>query len=116
MIAEALPYAKGRWTLAGIESDLADGGKRLWGVFHGPKLICAIVTVNTDFPAARVCTILVCGGRDVDSWVAMALGKIEAAARADGCGQVEIIGRPGWERKCRGYDKAGVWLVKELSR
>lgn len=114
MIAAALPYARNRWTVPGIKADLESGDKRLWGVFSDCRLICAIVTVNTDFETVRVCTILICGGAGVDTWVNAALDEIEAAASADGCAQVEIIGRPGWRRKCAGYDHAGEWLVKEI--
>ena len=114
-IAGALPYAKGRWTLASLCRDLSVGLKRLWLVFKEKAPIACFVTCNTTFPGARVCTILIAGGIDSDSWVGPGLVEVEEAARKEGCGQVEIIGRAGWERKCPSYTKAGVWLVKELS-
>ncbi len=115
-VAAALPWARGRWTLESIHDDLTGDFKRLWCVFRDNQVISAVVTVNTDFPAVRVSTILLCGGADADSWVPLILRNIEAAARAEGCGQVEIIGRPGWRKLCPEYDLAGVWLVKELNR
>lgn len=115
LISAALIYARGRWTLDSVKADLDSGDKRLWLVFRGRDVVAACVTANTDFPAARVCTILACGGTDADTWVAQVLQGIEAAAISEGCTQVEIIGRPGWHRKCPNYELAGVWLVKELS-
>ncbi len=115
MIEKALPYAKNRWTLESIRTDLQTGSKWLWIAFQGREAIACFVTCFSSFPAAEVCTILICGGKDVDSWVAMVLKNIENAARENGCSQVEIIGRPGWHRKCPDYDLAGLWLVKELS-
>lgn len=111
----AIPYAKGRWTLKSLWEDLSGGFKRLWLAFKDKAPIACFVTCNTDFPGARVCTILIAGGSDSDQWVRPVLREIEDQARKEGCGQVEIIGRAGWERKCPNYHKAGVWLVKELS-
>lgn len=116
LIAAALPYARGRWTLESLKADLDSGEKRLWVVFRDREMVSAYVTVNTDFPEMRVCTILACGGTDADSWVAPVLQGVETAAIAEGCAQVEIIGRPGWHRKCPDYELAGTWLVKEMSR
>jgi hypothetical protein len=104
-----------RFTLDKIEDDLIAGDKRLWVVLSGERAVAAVVTVITSFPTQRVCTILLCGGEDVDSWVNQVLGRVEEYARWEDCGQVEIIGRPGWRRKCAAYDHAGEWLVKELS-
>lgn len=114
-VTEALKYGQGRFTVESIRERLGAGRARLWVVQRDRDTIAAVVTVNSDFPAKRVCTILLCGGADLDEWMGDTLHKVEAAARAEGCAQNEIIGRPGWERKCPGYDKAGVWLVKELS-
>lgn len=115
LIHTALYHGRCRFTLDGVEEDLISGKKRLWAVMQGERLVAAVVTCITDFPAKRVCTILLCGGEDVDSWVAKVLSTIEEYAHWEECGQVEIIGRPGWQRKCPDYDQAGVWLVKELS-
>lgn len=114
LIAAALSWSRDRWTLDSIKADLDSGDKRLWVVFRGKEMISAYVTVNTDFPEARVCTILACGGTDAASWVEQVLTGVESAAIAEGCTQVEIIGRPGWRRLCAGYDHAGDWLVKNL--
>jgi hypothetical protein len=115
MLSEALEHGRGRFTLDGIEDDLIAGKKRLWAVLGPEHVVAAVVTCVTDFPAKRVCTILLCGGEDVDSWVSRVLAAIEEYARWEECGQVEIIGRAGWERKCPSFERAGVWLVKELS-
>lgn len=115
LLARALDEGRGRFTLDRIEADLTAGRKRLWVVLSGERLAAAVVTCVTDFPAKRVCTILLCGGEDVDSWVSRVLAAIEEYARWEECGQVEIIGRAGWERKCPSFERAGVWLVKELS-
>ncbi len=114
-LSDALKYNRDRFTLEDIRDGLMSERMRLWIISQDEDLVCAFVSVITSFPAQRVCTILLCGGRDADSWVGSGLGSIEEYARGEGCGQVEIIGRPGWRRKCAAYDHAGEWLVKELS-
>ena len=114
MLDAALPYAQGRFTLQGIYDDLEDGSKDLWAFYRGAEIIGAVVTVYTDFPALKLCTVLLCGGNDIDEWKDQGLDAIERAALRDGCSQIEIVGRPGWRRKCASYDHAGDWLVKNL--
>lgn len=116
LIRAALSHGRGRFTLGGIHDDLIAGAKRLWIVLAGETVTAAVVTCITDFPAKRACTILLCGGEDVDSWVAEVCRTVEEYAHWEDCAEVEIIGRPGWQRKCPDYEMAGVWLVKELSR
>jgi hypothetical protein len=115
LLRAALHHGRGRFALASIEEDLIAGRKRLWVVLSGERLVSAVVTCVTNFPAKRVCTLLLCGGEDADSWVAKVLNAVEEYAQWEDCAEVEIIGRPGWQRKCHDYEMAGVWLVKELS-
>lgn len=116
MVAEAIRLGRCRFSLDGIEDDLIAGKKRLWVVLSGETMVAAVVSCVTDFPEKRVCTMLLCGGRDVDSWVARVTKAIEEYAQWEACAEVEIIGRPGWGRKCPDYEMAGTWLVKELSQ
>ncbi len=114
-IDEAIPYLRGRSNIADIEQDCHEGNKRLWVVLSDGKLVAAVVSVIIQFSTLKVCNILLCGGSDADSWVPKVLNSMDEYAAWEGCGQLEIIGRKGWERKCPGYQMAGVWLVKELS-
>jgi hypothetical protein len=115
LVDKALPGLRGRWSLEEIEADCRAGNKRLWVVLRGSELLSAVVTVIISFSTQKVCNILLCAGQDMDSWVTEVLDTIDEYAAWEGCAQVEIIGRDGWERKCPDYQKAGVWLVKELS-
>lgn len=114
-IERAVEHGRCRFTLDSIREDLIEGRKTLWLVSIGETLVAAIVTAVTAFPNKRVCTILLCGGGEVDEWVGRALDTLEEYARWRDCAEIEIIGRPGWRRKCAGYDHAGEWLVKELA-
>lgn len=115
LLGKALPGLRGRWTIEEIEADCRAGDKRLWVVLMGAELVCAVVTVIISFSTQKVCNILLCGGEDLDAWVAKVLDAMDEYAAWEGCGQIEIIGRTGWAKKCPGYEMAGVWLVKELS-
>lgn len=116
LITDALAYCRQRFVLGEIRDKLERGRMSLWVFVRAGQIIGAVVTVNTDFSTLRLCTILLCGGEDIDAWADDGLRAIERQALAEGCRQVEIVGRPGWRRKCAGYEHAGDWLVKDLAR
>lgn len=113
----AITAGRRRFTLESIRADLIAGKKLLWVAQRHGRVIASIVTVMADFPAQRVCTILLCGGGDLNAWLDQALDRIEHFAEMNQA-EVDVVGRIGWHRALarRGYAHAGAWLVKETSR
>jgi len=73
----------------------------------------AIVTEIIDYPKITSCRFFLAGGDLIE--LRDAERQVCDWAKTVGCRRVEIAGRPGWERALRGYDKAAVWLSKELT-
>lgn len=73
----------------------------------------AIVTEIIDYPKITSCRFFLAGGDLIE--LRDAERQVCEWAKTVGCRRVEIAGRPGWERALRGYDKAAVWLSKELT-
>jgi hypothetical protein len=97
---------------AGLAHDVLHGGGLIWIAWSG-KIEAAASTALQRTDAGLVCVVTACGGRHRQRWLPLLAG-IEAYARQEGCAQVRIIGRRGWQRVLRGYDIKAVILDKEL--
>jgi hypothetical protein len=99
----------GRRTMADVERALQEGKAQLW-----PGKACAMVTEVHSFPTHRAIQVWLAGG-DLAELMAMEAG-LQAWARLQGCTEVLIEGRRGFERalKSAGYELWSVCLRKAL--
>jgi hypothetical protein len=74
--------------LMAVQSDHA----QLWA---GKRSV--VVTRVNDFTRARLATIWLAGG-DMDELVGTMLPQIETWARENGCSELALAGRKGWQR------------------
>lgn len=74
-------------------NELIYGRQQLW---LGEK--AAVVTQIQTYPQCKSCVLTFCGGDDMQSWFAEAHAKIKAWATLNGCQEVLVVGRPGWEK------------------
>ena len=79
------------------------------------QIVALVITEIVAYPRITVCKLLACTGKDAQSWLDL-LAPIEAWAKSRGCGVMEPICRPGWERRLKplGYRKTHVVLEKSL--
>lgn len=56
-----------------------------------------MVTRVADYSRARVASIWLAGG-DMTELVGLMLPEVEAWAKANGCSEIELAGRKGWQR------------------
>ena len=101
------------WNLGALEQMLRAGHAQLWTATNGDGISAALVTRIVIYPAGRLCDLTWCAGAEPGDW-AEALGPIEAWAKGQGCRGMEIIGRPGWERRLRGFHRSSVILRKDF--
>jgi len=85
----------------------------LFLAIEGDKIVGATVCHFMFYPRMKALLVFLGGGTDMPSWVTQMDEAHQQFARAQGCGRLEIVGRPGWERAA-GYRKTGVALVKGL--
>lgn len=97
----------GLWSLGAVEREIREHRAVFW-----PLEKSAVVTQVHAHPNGRVLRIWLAGG-DLDELLHF-FPAVDEYAREQGCVQVEIEGRPGWERVLPGYEKRWVVLVKEL--
>lgn len=100
-----------------VKADLDNKMALLWVVWDGKGLIAAATTKLMVQPNGRKqCVITSCGGRELPRWIGF-IKELEDYARAEGCTQFRMMGRPGWKTwfKEYGYVEPWVCLQKELS-
>ncbi len=121
-IAACCTRSGGKYAPADILQSLIAGPMQLWlaiddetvGGRAGAIKALAISEI-ASYPRIKVCKLLACTGEDAGRWIEL-VQSIEAWARSQGCGAMEPICRPGWERhlKPRGYKRTHVILEKRL--
>jgi len=87
--------------------------RQLWIVGDGEKILAAVMTKIILLRSGRCCLITACGGTQGDRWLHL-IKEIEAFARFERCGKVQIEGRTGWERKFPRFKRVRIVLEQEL--
>ena len=98
---------------APVEDDVLNGDALLWIAYDGKRIAAACVSQISETEWRKVCTIVACGGTEMDRWLGL-LEQIEAYAKAEGCSASRIIGRDGWGAVLPAYRPHRVVLEKEL--
>ena len=108
---KAFEYGLGRWAEHDILAALLTDPLH-WALWVHPQFI--VVTRIVNYPRHRVFEIFLCSGEGLKAW-AHYEELLCCWGRSQGCKQIEMIGRPGWERvKADGWEKTGIRLTKEL--
>lgn len=97
-----------------IERDVRDGRSFLWLVWDGNEVMAAAVTELSLDGEDKICTIVACGGHDMERW-GFLIGELEQFAMKEGCKAMRIYGRQGWKRLLPEYRTQSVVLEKELA-
>jgi hypothetical protein len=99
MIAKALPYAKGRYSIADIYIDLLRGNQSLWVAFDDKAHIYGAVTVRiVQYPNFRALRLETLGGHSVRRWLREGFAAMNAYAKTMECQKIEAFGRKEWGR------------------
>jgi len=99
--------------IADVEAETLHGDGLLWLACDGATIRAAATTVLARTDTELVCILTACGGERMREWLPL-LAKIEAYARAEGCGGFRIYGRKGWAPVLDGYRVEHVILRKDL--
>ncbi len=96
---------------------LAAREMQLWVAYLRKKLVVFGITTIRIFNTKKIATLVYVGGKRRDEWHHL-LQHIHSFARVHGCDEVEVCGRPGWERilEPEGYKKVSVVLRKPIPK
>lgn len=113
-IDAALARGGYRHSLDEVRTKCRDRDAQLW-VGLGPSGLEAVaVTEIAAYPGAKVARVWIFSATDAPDWIANHLGAIEEWARAEGCEQLEMSGRLGWQRRLPGWSAREIIMTKEL--
>lgn len=87
---------------------------QLWVAYEEEQDIqVALVTQILIYPQHRACLLLFLGGKDRKNWLEL-LPYIEVWARQNGCTQMEIYGRKGWQKDLPSYQTDEIVYRKRI--
>lgn len=95
-----------------VYGNLVTGHSLLWVAIDG-RINAAAVTELTTADNRKVCTIVACGGDEMQNWLHLIEG-LEEYARREGCAATRIIGRRGWLRRLPAYRQRAVIMERSL--
>ena len=111
-IDRSLEYSNGRYDLPSVRKLLDSRAAQLWlDVEDGIQ--SAGVTEIINYPLKKVCTVLFAGGQNLNNFRTN-IRRIEEWAKAQGCDDVDVIGRKGWIKVLDGYKPIHTTLSKSL--
>lgn len=99
-------------SMASVYDKLVSGDYQLWAAFDGNAIKGLFIT-TIQAGAKQVCTIVYAVGHSFDEWAHLR-HDIEKWAKVCGCHFMEIICRPGFERKLDDYKKTHIVMSKPL--
>lgn len=104
---------RGKYDAADIYTGLVNGDDQLW-IWKSPDAFGVGITRVVVYPKQSVCSIRIVTGTNAQVWRDECVATIEAWAKAKGCAAMELVARPGWARRLKGYDMTHVYLEKAL--
>lgn len=106
------------WTKESIFHGILSGQFQIWAAGHDGSVRLFLVTQIVNYPAARVLTSILMLGNSFEESVDALHASLEQFARNEGCTRMEVLARPGFERKLAKYGlrKYGVALGCPISQ
>lgn len=102
---KALPYSAGRWSLDDLRGSVEDGSMMCCVIWDPEeKHIYAVMGCEGDeYPGRKVFNMSVCGGEhdSISEWSHLWPAFVHIATEM-GFDQIEVSGRPGWKKICKG--------------
>jgi hypothetical protein len=124
MVTQVWPHVRGIIKRASEKTGMGDfaqqereilaGLQLLWLASNGRTIEAAATTQLVNENGRKICVLVACGGNNRARWLPL-LDGIEDFARKEGCAEMRIYGRKGWERVLNGYRSRYVILGKELN-
>ncbi len=118
LLALALKYTCGRYSLAHLQDDIFHQRVNLWVVFEPdhPGIEGVFTTCVVDYPAKRVLQIQFLAGEGLEDWIGEAERMLVEYAKDQHASALEMSGRFGWMPvlQRRGWRSMCVTLEKEV--
>ena len=112
-IAEILePTTDNRCTLQNVYDNLMNGEWSLLSINDNDKPVVLATVSYIYYPNSTSLNIILLAG-GADNWSTLMV-QLEEIARSNGCDEIEITGRKGWQRVLPDYEFSHITLRKSL--
>jgi len=112
---DQIPHTWRYWTKEYIYGSIVNGHMQVWGIGRPPKATFIMFTVINVCPAMRVLVVVWAAGAFEDEMLPLLEATFANFGRLNGCDEVEIRGRMGWEPKLKSLGfvrSASIWTRK----
>ena len=115
LVLPAIEKSKGEISPEGMRTRLIEDDERLIGVLDETTFIACFTLRIIDFETGvRKLNVIACGGTLLSEWWEEGWDLVKQTAKAVGCNAIQVIGRPGWERKIPDLHKCYTVLEAEV--
>lgn len=106
-----VPHTWRHWTKAHIIEMVNTGQFQVWCIGPPPYAVCVFFTQVSIHSAMKSFCVTWSAGHFDDDMIPLLEAAWENYAQLNGCSEVAIYGRPGWEPKLKrlGFTRASVW-------
>ena len=113
---DRLPHTWKYWTKEHIYNSVMESRLQVWGIGSPPKATFILFTSVDAFPAMKVLTVIWAAGTYEDEMLPLLDATFTDYARLQGCDEIEIRGRIGWDAKFRsiGFRRESVVLTRSV--
>ena len=103
LLDKVIPYTGGRYNKEDIKEALHADQMQLWLAFDAvnEKIDGLVVSHFCNYPRKKVLTLLLCSGKNLDSWYDPMLADLEKFAVLNKCSSIETGGRKGWIKRMK---------------
>lgn len=112
MLADAINRDTGAFGLQDVFHRVINKHMQLWVYLNNGVKACCITQIENR-SSGRVCVVYYAAGGYMNEWKHFDEG-LGNWAKSHGCVALEALGRPGWERVLKGWNKVAIVMRKEL--
>lgn len=105
-VADAVGYSNGELTIPYVKDKLISGDWVMFVMMEGEVIVASIILVVRDYPSGKKTLHgLLAGGSKLEQWMDKIYDVAQAVAKEQGCSELYVAGRPGWQRllKSKGF-------------
>lgn len=100
---QTVPHTWTHWTPDFIYSACRDGTFQVWGAGTPEKIKLIVFTQLVFYPIGKVMQTVWAGGNSLDECLPILVATLERFGSMNDCKFSEVVGRPGWGPKLKGY-------------
>lgn len=117
LINMAIDHSNGELDIDGMKQMAIDGDILILTIYEDKNLVAVLTLERRDFQTGKsIVNITTAGGADIHLWMDDALAVIEELAKEQGCTEIYIVGRPGWQRmlKARNFKTIHTTVCRKI--